>query len=143
MNQSISSTPQAKVANLSLWVNDIRKSRQFFSEIVGLAELGAEMDENPYVTYGEKGVLIFALVQSEEPIPLKAGWARWPADSSLNDSWEPYRTILVPDLDAVLTKCREYNVPMRQEEPVSFADGMMVFMEVKDPDGNTWALRQA
>ena len=143
MSQPKESTAQTRVANLSLWVNDIHKSRQFFTDIVGLTELGAETGEHPYVTYGEKGVLIFALVQAAEALPRKSGWARWPANPDANDSWEPYRTILVPNLEEVLSRCRKYKVEMRQDEPVSFGNGLMVFIEVKDPDGNTWALRQA
>lgn len=61
---------------------------------------------------------------------------------ALGDMWEPYMTMYVPDLQEVMTRCRNAGIQFHSEEPFSLGEGFGVSIEALDPDGNTIALTQ-
>jgi hypothetical protein len=51
-------------------------------------------------------------------------------------------TVYVPDLEAVIDRCRARGITLRTEEPFSLGDGFGLSIEVRDPDGNTIAVTE-
>ncbi len=127
--------------NIAFWVSDVAKSRHFFSDILGIPELAAREGAKPFVFYGNPATFTFSINKGDVK-SAKNGWTKCPFDPTLNDDWKPYMTIYVNNLQAVIDRCNNEGIPMRQDEPFSLGEGFGISVEIKDPDGNTWAVTQ-
>ena len=132
---------QGVFGNIAFWVNDLAASRHFFSDILGIPELAAREGAKPFVFYGNPAAFTFSINKGDVK-PAEAGWTKCPFDPAMNDNWKPYMTIYVNDLAAVIDRCKSEDIPMRQDEPISLGEGFGISIEMKDPDGNTWAVTQ-
>lgn len=147
MNQHTSSTRSDEnplvgtFGNIAFWVNDVAQSRHFFSVVLGVPELTARDGDKPFVFYGNPAGFSFSINKGEAQ-KANEGWAKCPFDPTQNDTWKPYMTIYVTDLNAVIERCKLEQIPMRQDKPFSLGEGFGESIEIKDPDGNTWAVTQ-
>ena len=132
------STPH--LGNVAYWCSDFAAMRRFYSEVLGLPERASGDRPRNWVFYGNP---VFSFSLNEAPFDAaEKGWARCPMDPSQGDAWDPYVTVYVPDLDAVLVRCDEAGVPRRTDEPFSLGEAFGSSIELKDPDGNTVAVTQ-
>lgn len=127
---------EARLANIVFWVRSLEDSRRFFATI-GLEPVFER--ENAFAAYGSGDTFGFSIFQADGEVPTHEGWARCPNDRTLNDTWAPYYSIYVADVNAATERCRAAGIPMRQEEPYTLNGGRRC-LEVQDPDGRTWAI---
>lgn len=132
--------PLPALGNIAFWSADIDAARRFYSEVVGLPEGASGAQPRKWVIYGSAG---FSFSLNEAPdTDVTDGWAKCPMDPSTGDTWAAYHTIYVPDLAAVVERCRAAGVPLHQDEPFSLGEGFGRSIEARDPDGRTIALTE-
>jgi|GEM_PF-2736705 len=127
----------AHFGNIAFWVADFAGMRKFYSEVLGVPELAAG-DGWAYYGYG---AFSFSINRADFT-PAEKGWALCPMPGSTGDRNYPYMTLYVPDLDAVIGRCRAAGITIRTETPFSLGEGFGYSVEVKDPDGNPIAITQ-
>lgn len=135
------STTPPSLNNIAFWVSDFNAMRKFYSEIIGIPEAAAGEKPRQWVFY-QQGGFAFSLLKSTELIPERKGWGHCPMPGSTGDNWRPYITFSVPDLQAVIARCKAGSITVRTEKPFSLGDGFGESIEVMDPDGNAIALTQ-
>jgi catechol 2,3-dioxygenase-like lactoylglutathione lyase family enzyme len=131
---------QAHLGNVAFWVSDFAAMRAFYSGVLGVPELHAGDRPRNWVFYGNQH---FSFSLNEAPYaPAPRGWARCPMDPKKGEAWDAYFTIYVPDLDAVIARCRAGGHALHTDAPFSLGEGFGRSIEVRDPDGNTVAVTQ-
>jgi len=84
----------------------------------------------------------FMLCQSGECKLEGHGWTRCPKPGSTGENWHPDVTFYVPDIRAVVDRCRTAGIETRTEEPFSLGEGYGWSIGVKTPNGNAIAITQ-
>ncbi len=131
---------QPYLGNIAFWCADFDAMLAFYTKTLGLQPLSVGDRPRKWAFFGDNS---FNFSLNEAPFtPVDKGWAKCPMNPALGEEWHPYITFYVQDLDAVITRCRENNVPLHSEEPFSLGEGFGRSIEVKDPDGNTVALTE-
>lgn len=131
----------ASLGNIAFWVSDFNAVRAFYSEVIGIPEAAAGETPRPWVFYNQGG-FSFSFLKSDDLVPKREGWARCPMPGSTGENWRPYITFHVPDLRAVIARCKAAGIVVRTEEPFSLGANFGESIEVMDPDGNAIALTQ-
>lgn len=128
------------LGNIAFWVSNFDAMRGFYSEILGVPEIAAGADRSKWVFYAY-GPFSFSLNEADYTVEPK-GWNRCPVSPTLGDNWEPYITFYVPDLQAVIERCKAAGIVLRTEEPFSLGEGFGLSIDVMDPDGNAVAITE-
>jgi catechol 2,3-dioxygenase-like lactoylglutathione lyase family enzyme len=137
---STSEISVASLGNIAFWCSNFEETRHFYTHILGIPELGAGTTPRHWVIYGDGG-FSFSFNQAEFD-PGDRGWPRCPLTPALGETWEPYITVYVPDLETVMDRCRNSGIVLRTEDPFSLGEGFGTSIEVRDPDGNTIAVTE-
>lgn len=135
------SVPAPYLGNIAFWVRDFESMRKFYSDVVGVPEAAAGEKPRPWVFYNQEG-FSFSLLKGDNLVSERAGWTRCPLPGSIGENWRPYITFYVPDLRAVVVRCKAAGIVLRTEKPFSLGEGFGESIEVLDPDGNAIALTQ-
>lgn len=131
------------LATMAFWVKDFAPMRRFYSEVIGIPEVWYGNALYDCVVYGNPADgFSFMLCQSDECESEGRGWTRCPKPGSIGENWHPYVTFYVPDIRAVVDRCRAAGIETRTEEPFSLGEGYGWSIEVKTPDGNAIAITQ-
>lgn len=141
--KAVEETPeqvQPHLGNIAFWVSDFDGMRRFYSEIIGVPEIASGDPPYQFVFYAY-GPFSFSLNKADFT-PEPKGWRRCPMPPSHGENWEPYFTLYVPDLQAVIARCKEAGIALRSEEPFSLGDGFGFSIDIMDPDGNAVAVTQ-
>ena len=145
LNPEISTSSDEEVrpqlGSISLWVSNFEAMRHFYSEVMGFPEAWVGNVVYNCAVYDFNGYQII-LCHNETFTPPQRGWTRCPAMGSEGENWDPYITFYVPDIQAVIDRCRAAGAILRTPEPFSLGGNFGVSIEVKDPDGNAIAITQ-
>ncbi|HVZ38633.1 MAG TPA: VOC family protein [Candidatus Kapabacteria bacterium] len=135
--------PQPYLQNIAIWAADFPAMRRFYSEVIGLPEGWYGDRLYPCVVYQNgSSPMTILLAHKEDFVPEQRGWAMCPKVGAVGENWDPYITFFVPDIHAVVTRCKAEGIIMRTDGPFDLGEGHGLSIEVKDPDGNAVALTQ-
>ncbi len=128
------------LGNIAFWVSDFDAARRFYTELLGIPETASGDVPRKWVFYVGDG-FSFSLNHAEFN-PEQRGWTLCPMGGSVGDNFEPYVTVYVADLEAVIRRCRDAGIEIRTEEPFSLGENFGWSIEMRDPDGRTVAVTQ-
>ena len=129
------------LGNIAFWASDFTAMREFYSEVIGLAEIavGGEVG-NRYVFY-MYGSFSFSFNEAAFTPP-RSGWSKVPMPTATGDHWGPYVTLYVPALTEVIERAKAKGITLRTDAPFSLGEGFGFSMEMLDPDGNAVAVTE-
>lgn len=127
----------AKISTLFYWCNDIDKTREFYTDVLGLKEVSYRNDEKMGWLSYELDNLSVNILRTTNHLPIAAEWARQPGWTG--GTLEVHSLVLQvsqEDFEAIIGRAKKIGVRLHDEnlsgDPSQYLQNFLM-----DPMGNT------